>query len=123
MRELCIVWLLGIVIFMCSNGNMGAIYAGRFIAGIGMSLATTWRNHLGLIPVSRHRAISCCGSCVRGRDSTGTYPRPLHMFLRRLCLFGSGYCLLCKLRGGLAPVWITISVGKQKVPKSLVLDL
>lgn len=38
MRELCIVWIVGIVIFMVSNGNMGAIYVGRFIAGIGMFL-------------------------------------------------------------------------------------
>lgn len=35
MRELCCVWMIGIVIFMSSNGNLGAIYAGRFIAGLG----------------------------------------------------------------------------------------
>lgn len=36
MRELCLVWIIGIVIFMSSNGNLGAIYAGRFIAGLGV---------------------------------------------------------------------------------------
>lgn len=28
--------MLGIVIFMCNNGNLGMVYAGRFIAGLGI---------------------------------------------------------------------------------------
>lgn len=28
-RQLCIVWIVGIVIFMANGGNLGAIYAGR----------------------------------------------------------------------------------------------
>ncbi|KAM0425670.1 hypothetical protein ACHAPT_009202 [Fusarium lateritium] len=37
-RFLCTVWALGIVIFMVGgvNGNLGAIYAGRFICGLGV---------------------------------------------------------------------------------------
>ncbi|KAH8882153.1 putative MFS quinate transporter [Thozetella sp. PMI_491] len=35
-RQLCIVWIVGISIFLGANGNLGAIYAGRFIAGIGV---------------------------------------------------------------------------------------
>ncbi|GAO19178.1 uncharacterized protein UV8b_00543 [Ustilaginoidea virens] len=37
-RFLCLLWLLGIAIFMVGgvNGNIGAIYAGRFIAGLGV---------------------------------------------------------------------------------------
>jgi sugar porter (SP) family MFS transporter len=35
-RQLCILWMVGIAIFMGSNGNLGAIYAGRFIAGLGV---------------------------------------------------------------------------------------
>ncbi|KAH6842622.1 general substrate transporter [Chaetomium sp. MPI-CAGE-AT-0009] len=35
-RQLCILWIVGIAIFMASNGNLGAIYAGRFIAGLGV---------------------------------------------------------------------------------------
>ncbi|KAL2844366.1 putative MFS quinate transporter [Aspergillus pseudoustus] len=35
-RQLCILWVLGIAIFMAADGNMGAIYAGRFIAGLGV---------------------------------------------------------------------------------------
>ncbi|KAL6251367.1 hypothetical protein RBB50_001576 [Rhinocladiella similis] len=35
-RQLCLVWMLGIVIFMCNNGNLGMVYAGRFIAGLGI---------------------------------------------------------------------------------------
>ncbi|KAM3512085.1 hypothetical protein MY11210_004282 [Beauveria gryllotalpidicola] len=37
-RFLCILWIVGIIIFMVGgvNGNLGAIYAGRFIAGLGV---------------------------------------------------------------------------------------
>ncbi|KAK3331871.1 major facilitator superfamily transporter quinate [Cercophora scortea] len=35
-RQLCVLWVFGIAIFMGSNGNLGAIYAGRFIAGLGV---------------------------------------------------------------------------------------
>ncbi|KAI0131907.1 quinate permease [Xylariales sp. AK1849] len=35
-RELCLVWIVGIAIFMANNGNLGAVYAGRFIAGLGV---------------------------------------------------------------------------------------
>ncbi|KAL1859760.1 hypothetical protein VTK73DRAFT_7456 [Phialemonium thermophilum] len=37
-RFLCTLWIVGIVIFMAggANGSLGAIYAGRFIAGLGV---------------------------------------------------------------------------------------
>ncbi|KAG5929448.1 hypothetical protein E4U53_002453 [Claviceps sorghi] len=37
-RFLCVLWILGIAIFMIGgvNGSLGAIYAGRFIAGLGV---------------------------------------------------------------------------------------
>jgi sugar porter (SP) family MFS transporter len=35
-RQLCIVWVIGIAIFMANSGSLGAIYAGRFIAGLGI---------------------------------------------------------------------------------------
>ncbi|KAK3303126.1 general substrate transporter [Chaetomium strumarium] len=35
-RQLCVLWIVGIAIFLVSNGNLGAIYAGRFIAGLGV---------------------------------------------------------------------------------------
>ncbi|KAI9162675.1 quinate permease [Paramyrothecium foliicola] len=35
-RQLCLVWILGIAIFMGNNGSLGAVYAGRFIAGLGI---------------------------------------------------------------------------------------
>ncbi|KAL2812721.1 general substrate transporter [Aspergillus granulosus] len=35
-RELCILWVLGIAIFMGHGGSLGAVYAGRFIAGLGV---------------------------------------------------------------------------------------
>lgn len=38
-RQLCIVWILGIVIFLTNNGRLGQVYAGRFIAGIGVSIS------------------------------------------------------------------------------------
>ncbi|KAK3401787.1 general substrate transporter [Sordaria brevicollis] len=35
-RQLCLLWILGIAIFMGSNGNLDAVYAGRFVAGLGV---------------------------------------------------------------------------------------
>lgn len=35
-RQLCVLWIVGIAIFMGNNGNLGAVYAGRFIAGLGV---------------------------------------------------------------------------------------
>ncbi|KAJ5467900.1 Major facilitator superfamily domaingeneral substrate transporter [Penicillium sp. IBT 31633x] len=35
-RQLCIIWIVGIAIFMGNGGSLGAVYAGRFIAGLGV---------------------------------------------------------------------------------------
>ncbi|KAL1981963.1 hypothetical protein VTN96DRAFT_1975 [Rasamsonia emersonii] len=35
-RQLCLLWILGIAIFLGNNGSLGAVYAGRFIAGLGV---------------------------------------------------------------------------------------
>ncbi|KAG6240133.1 hypothetical protein E4U25_008374 [Claviceps purpurea] len=37
-RVLCVLWMIGILIFMIGgiHGNLGAVYAGRFIAGLGV---------------------------------------------------------------------------------------
>lgn len=34
------LWALGIVIFMTNKGHLGAVYAGRFIAGLGVGQTT-----------------------------------------------------------------------------------
>jgi MFS family permease len=41
-RTLCIFWVLGIAIFLASasTGSIGMVYAGRFIAGIGIGQTT-----------------------------------------------------------------------------------
>ncbi|KAL1590960.1 hypothetical protein WHR41_00390 [Cladosporium halotolerans] len=41
-RELCFLWVLGITIFLAaaSNGSIGMVYAGRFIAGVGIGQTT-----------------------------------------------------------------------------------
>jgi sugar porter (SP) family MFS transporter len=41
-RQLCLIWVLGISIFLASSatGSIGMIYAGRFIAGIGIGQTT-----------------------------------------------------------------------------------
>lgn len=35
-RQLCLLWILGIAIFMGHGNSLGAVYAGRFIAGLGV---------------------------------------------------------------------------------------
>ena len=41
-RELCIIWVAGISIFLgaAAHGSIGMVYAGRFIAGIGIGQTT-----------------------------------------------------------------------------------
>ncbi|KAF2431158.1 putative quinate permease [Tothia fuscella] len=39
-RQLCLLWILGIVIFLTNGGRLGQVYAGRFIAGIGIGQTT-----------------------------------------------------------------------------------
>ncbi|KAF2622534.1 MFS quinate transporter-like protein [Macroventuria anomochaeta] len=41
-RQLCVIWVIGISIFLASSatGSIGMIYAGRFIAGIGIGQTT-----------------------------------------------------------------------------------
>lgn len=41
-RQLCVLWIIGITIFLCSatNGSLGLVYAGRFIAGMGIGQTT-----------------------------------------------------------------------------------
>jgi sugar porter (SP) family MFS transporter len=36
LRELCLVWIVGVILQITSNGNLGQLYAGRFIAGLGI---------------------------------------------------------------------------------------
>ncbi|CAN8098325.1 unnamed protein product [Discula destructiva] len=35
-RLLCVLWVVGIAMFMANNGNLSLVYAGRFIAGLGI---------------------------------------------------------------------------------------
>ncbi|KAL4966645.1 putative MFS quinate transporter [Aspergillus stella-maris] len=35
-RGLCMIWILGIAIFMGHGGNLGMVYAGRLVAGLGV---------------------------------------------------------------------------------------
>ncbi|CAK3980862.1 related to quinate transport [Lecanosticta acicola] len=41
-RQLCVVWVIGIAIFLAasSNGSIGMVYAGRFVAGLGIGQTT-----------------------------------------------------------------------------------
>lgn len=39
-RQLCILWIAGIVIFLTNGGRLSQVYAGRFIAGIGIGETT-----------------------------------------------------------------------------------
>lgn len=41
-RQLCFLWVLGITIFLAAatNGSLGMVYAGRFIAGVGIGQTT-----------------------------------------------------------------------------------
>lgn len=39
-RQLCLLWIIGIVIFLTNDGRLGQVYAGRFIAGMSPQMRT-----------------------------------------------------------------------------------
>lgn len=39
-RQLCALWILGVVVFLTNGGRLGQVYAGRFIAGLGIGQTT-----------------------------------------------------------------------------------
>ncbi|KAH6673152.1 MFS quinate transporter [Halenospora varia] len=39
-RQLCIIWVIGVIIYITSNGNYGQVLAGRFIMGLGIGQTT-----------------------------------------------------------------------------------
>lgn len=52
-RQLCVLWILGMAIFMGNNGSLGAVYAGRFIAGLGVGQTVV------VAPVYLAEIVSC----------------------------------------------------------------
>ncbi|KAL3481361.1 general substrate transporter [Aspergillus californicus] len=59
-RELCVLWIVGIAIFMGHNGSLGAVYAGRFIAGLGVGQTTV----VGPVYLSEIAPASIRGMCT-----------------------------------------------------------
>lgn len=60
-RQLCILWILGIVIFLTNNGRLGQVYAGRFIAGIGIGETTVIAPvYISEIAPKSIRGLCCC---------------------------------------------------------------
>lgn len=50
-RQLCLIWILGMAIFMANNGSLGAVYAGRFIAGLGVGQTPVVGPVYGMCPM------------------------------------------------------------------------
>lgn len=62
-RQLCLLWMIGIAIFLSSaaNGNIGQLYAGRFIAGMGIGQTTVVApTYLAEISPRFTRGLSVC---------------------------------------------------------------
>lgn len=60
-RQLCILWIIGIVIFLTNNGRLGQVYAGRFIAGLGIGQTTVIAPvYLSEISPKSIRGLCCC---------------------------------------------------------------
>ncbi|KAK4507766.1 hypothetical protein PRZ48_001501 [Zasmidium cellare] len=62
-RELCLVWVVGIAIFLASasNGSIGMVYAGRFIAGLGIGQTTVVApTYLAEVSPKFTRGLSVC---------------------------------------------------------------
>ena len=60
-RQLCLLWILGVVIFLTNGGRIGQVYAGRFIAGLGIGQTTVVAPiyHSGIAPKSVRGLCTC----------------------------------------------------------------
>ncbi|EGO54265.1 hypothetical protein NEUTE1DRAFT_87470 [Neurospora tetrasperma FGSC 2508] len=59
-RILCLLWILGIAIFMGSNGNLSLVYFGRFVAGLGVGQSPV----VGPVYIAEIAPASIRGFCV-----------------------------------------------------------
>ncbi|KAI1259824.1 general substrate transporter [Xylariaceae sp. FL1019] len=59
-RQLCVLWILGIAIFMGHGNSLGAVYAGRFIAGLGVGQTTV----VGPVYIAEIAPASVRGLCT-----------------------------------------------------------
>lgn len=39
-RQLCLIWIVGVIIYITAAGNYGQVLAGRFIMGLGIGQTT-----------------------------------------------------------------------------------
>ncbi|KAG9240633.1 MFS quinate transporter [Calycina marina] len=39
-RQLCLIWIIGTIVYITANGNYGQVLAGRFVMGIGIGQTT-----------------------------------------------------------------------------------
>jgi MFS family permease len=85
-RLLCLIWVTGISIFLASSatGSIGMVYAGRFIAGVGIVSPRSFgvlRATLTMIGTNYR-----CGTYIPFRDGSKSYPRSLRLCFRWSCV-------------------------------------
>jgi len=68
-RQLCLLWILGIIIFLTNGGRLGQVYAGRFIAGMGIGQTTVVSYTTRSTHASEYSQSTGC-SCVHIGDCT-----------------------------------------------------
>lgn len=69
-RQLCLVWILGIAIYMGNGGSLAAVYAGRFIAGLGVGQTVV----VGPVYLAEIVSVSTVASIVRGLTENARLP-------------------------------------------------
>lgn len=96
-RQLCLLWIIGIAIFMANGGSLGAVYAGRFVAGLGIGQTVV------VAPVYLAEIVSLFTNNPSNASAkfcqlvTCSYSWYLHLCFYRVCLSGNCPCVLCQL--------------------------
>lgn len=60
MRQICLLWVTGVIVAITSNGSLGQLLAGRFLAGMGIGQASI----VGPIYLAEVAPSSCRGLLV-----------------------------------------------------------
>lgn len=94
-RQLCLLWIVGLIVYITSNGNYGQVLAGRFVMSLGIGQTTGMCSFSTLHVLSRS---------TKNRDK----PRSLNFTMGRILKYANS-------RGTSIPRWRSSSKHQRSL--------